>query len=305
MDRRTFIAAASVAAITGATARASSAAAPGTRVLSMPPGVQLWTVGDRLPSDFAGTLRSLYRIGYRRVEAAGWAGRTPDAFRRGVEDAGLACISCHFPMDALIADPARRLGEARDAGVRHVVASSPAPDRPVDPKKPWPVAVAEAMTLDAWRRNADAMNRIAAQARTMGLRFGYHNHPGELVSIDGRWVWDMLMRSTDPALVDFELDIGWVAAAGHDPASILRRDGARITLLHVKDIATRVRVPGRIADDLRTTPVGSGSIDWQAVFDAAGNARIEGWFVEQEQPFVRPPLDGLRRSLSHLRSIAR
>lgn len=282
---------------------APSALAARPRVLALPPGLQLWTVKEDLARDFAGTLRRLKSLGYARVEAAGWVDRTPAEFRRGVRAAGLDCMSCHFSMGDLIAEPESRLAAAREVGARFLVASSPALSKPLDPAKPWVLAVADAMTLDDWRRNAEAMNRIGARAKAMGLRFGYHNHPAEFLTIDGVFVFAELLRLTDPALVTFELDLGWVAGAGYDPARILAEHGNRIELLHVKDIAARDRVPGRIVTDLNTTPVGAGSIDWAPVFAAAEKAQIRGWFVEQEPPFTASPLVGLRQSLAYLKAL--
>jgi sugar phosphate isomerase/epimerase len=280
-----------------------SIAAARRRTLALPPGLQLWTVGSELKRDFDGTLRQLRKIGYRQVETAGWLGRSPADFRRAVTSAGLKIASCHFSMGDLIDEHETELAQARDVGARYIVASSPAISKPLARGKPWPVAVAEAMTLDDWHRNADAMNRIGAQARAMGMRFGYHNHPAEFMTIDGRFVWDELLRLTNPADICFELDLGWVAAAGYDPAAILKKDAARIELLHVKDIAAREREPGRIASQLTTTPVGAGSIDWRATFAAADQAPIKAWFVEQEPPFTHSPMEGVAESLGYLRAL--
>lgn len=285
-------------------ALAGPASAAPQKTLALAPGLQLWTVKEELARDFDGTLRQLKRIGYQRIEAAGWVDRPVADFRRGVVAAGLEPFSCHFSMRDLIDEYETDLAQARDLGARYVVASSPASAKPLDPAKPWVMAVADAMTMDDWRRNAEAMNRIGARAKAMGMRFGYHNHPAEFLTIGGVFVYDELMRLTDPAHVAFELDLGWVAAAGYDPAAILAKHAERVELLHVKDIATRVRTPGKIAADLSTTPIGKGSIDWRATFAASDAARIAAWFVEQEPPFVRPPLEGLQQSLAYLRTLA-
>ncbi|WBH15518.1 sugar phosphate isomerase/epimerase family protein [Sphingomonas radiodurans] len=286
----------------GLSALLGSPAVAASRAMPMP-GVQLWTVKDDLARDFAGTLRQLRRIGYRRIEAAGWVGRSPAEFRAGVKSAGLEPFSCHFSMRDLIDEHETELAQARDVGARYVIASSPASLKPIDPAKPWNIGLAEAMTLADWRRNAEAMNRIGARAKAMGMRFGYHNHAAEMLTYEGATALDEILRITDPALVSLELDLGWVAAAGYDPVEMIKRHSARIELLHVKDIATKVRVTNQIAEDLTTTPIGAGTIDWPAVFDAAAKAKVAGWFVEQEPPFTRPPLEGLQQSMAYLRTL--
>jgi sugar phosphate isomerase/epimerase len=76
-----------------------------------------------------------------------------------------------------------------------------------------------------------------------------------------------------------------------------------VELLHVKDIRSTERVPGRIVSDMQSTPVGAGSIRWAEVFRAADKAPIGGWFVEQEPPFARPPQEGLTQSLRYLKEL--
>jgi len=271
--------------------------------LGIVPGVQLWAVKDELARDFEGTLRALRTIGYRRIEAAGWQGRTPAQFRRGVEGAGLDPVAAHFSMNDLLADHESRLAEARDVGVTWVVASSPAPGRPMPEGLDWNRGVAQAMTLETWRSNAEAMNRIGRRAREMGMRFAYHNHSAEFLAYERKLPMDEIVRITDPALVSLELDIGWAEAAGYDAAEAIDRYRSRVKLLHVKDIATAERIPGRIATDLRTVPVGSGTVDWPKVFAAARRARIHSYFVEQEPPFTQPPLEALTQSHSYLMSL--
>lgn len=272
--------------------------------LGLPPGLQLYAVRDDLARDFAGTLRALRAMGYRRVEAAGWADRSAADFRAAVSDAGLDCVSCHYSLPSLMDGPETKLDFARAVGVRHVIVSSPAPSRPMPAGRPWVVGMAEIMTLADWRANAEALNRLAALAHARGVRFGYHNHAAEFLTYDNVVAFHELARLTDPALVDFEIDIGWVAAAGRDPVEVIRHHGRRVRLLHVKDLATRVRTPGRIADDLTTVPVGSGTIAWPALFAAARRyAHVDAWFVEQEPPFTQPPLEAMRASLAFLSTL--
>ncbi len=299
ITRRRFIAQGSLVAA-GALLPGAATARP----LRQPPGVQLWTVKDEVAKDFEGTLRAIARLGYRRVESAGWYGRTPAQYRKAIRSAGLDCVSAHYGLADLIKDPEGSLGFARDVGVRYVVASSPAPSRPRDESKPWASGLAEVMTLADWRSNAEAMDRIGHRARQMGMRFGYHNHAVEFLTYERRLAMDEIVRLTDPANVVLELDIGWVAGAGYDPVEVIRRYAPRIHLLHVKDVVSPVRVPGRMLEDSRTTSVGAGTIDWPAVFRAARAAPIHSYFVEQEAPFAEPPLQALAKSIAYLRRLS-
>ena len=168
----------------------------------------------------------------------------------------------------------------------------------------WNAALAEAMTLADWRSNAEAMNRIGRRARTLGMRFAYHNHAPEFMLYKRRLPMDEIVRLTDPANVLLELDVGWIAAAGYDPAEAVRRYRDRVHLLHVKDVATRARTPGRIAADTRSVAIGAGTIDWAGLFRAARRAPLHSYFVEQEAPFTEPPLAALAKSIAFLRRVS-
>lgn len=299
INRRNFIAG---IGLVGASLSMPRAAAAGA--IPYPPGIQLWTVKEEMARDLEGTLRALARIGYRRVETAGWHGRTAEQFRTAVQAAGLDAVSAHYGLKDLIDDTEGRLGFARDVGVQYVVASSPAPSRPLDPDKRWSHALAQAMTLADWRSNARAMDRIGRRAREMGLRFGYHNHSAEFLDYDGVMPMDEIVGLTDPANVVVELDIGWVAGAGYDPVAMVRRYKSRIHLLHIKDLATAERVPGQLVADERTTVIGEGTVDWPAVFRELRNAPVHSYFVEQEEPFTEPPMQAAAKSLAYLRGLA-
>ena len=299
ISRRTFFAQAGLAS-----AGAMLPSAAWGRTLPYPPGIQLWTVKEEIARNFEGTLRALGKMGYRRIEAAGWHGRTPAQFRAAVRSAGLDPVAAHYGLRDLIDDTEGRLAFARDVGVKYVVASSPAPSRPLEQGKPWSVGVAEAMTLADWRSNAEAMDKIGRRARQMGMRFAYHNHSAEFLAYERRLPMDEIVRLTDPANVALELDIGWVAGAGYDPVETIDRYASRIHLLHIKDLASAVRVPGKMIEDERTTVSGEGTIDWKAVFRAVRRAPIHSYFVEQEDPFTEPALQAVRKSLAYLRGLS-
>src|SRR3546814_4387350 len=76
-----------------------------------------------------------------------------------------------------------------------------------------------------------------------------------------------LVEHTDPALVAFEIDTGWVAAAGHDPIATLKRYPGRFRLIHMKDIASET-VPNYAFKQMPAIP-GQGVLDWTALLPAA------------------------------------
>lgn len=151
------------------------------------------------------------------------------------------------------------------------------------------------LNLDDWKWMADTFNEVGAKAKAAGLTFGYHNHNFEFKKLNGVLPYDLLVEKTDPSSVSFELDCGWMVSAGFDPVDYLTRHPDRYRLLHVKDLA-KDQPPGGI----KTTEVGSGTIDWKKIFDAAKKTKVAGFYVEQEPPYEKPPLESARISYEYL-----
>ena len=151
-----------------------------------------------------------------------------------------------------------------------------------------------APTLDDWRWIADEFNRIGERVKAAGMIFGVHNHTPEFAVIDGVLVYDELLRRTDPTLVVFEMDAGWVFASGHNPVDYLKKSPERFPLMHVKDI---IRQPD--GKELMTV-LGKGSIDYGPIMRAATGLKY--YFVEQEQ-FEMEPIEELRLNAEYMRKL--
>jgi sugar phosphate isomerase/epimerase len=258
--------------------------------LGMRPGIQLYTVRDALAADTPGTLKALHAIGYREVETFDLGRHSPADYRRLLADAGLACVSCHLGFrdgdNGALFDAAHALGAnyAVSAGLFGAVKADPA-----------------SADANAFRGMAALANRIGGEARRRGLGFALHNHNMEFRRLGSMTGLDILLSQTDPALVDFEMDCGWVAVAGADPAALLKAHPGRFRLLHIKDF---VKPPGP-----RTAPggppgaiLGTGFVDYRPVFAAAKDVRH--YFVEQEPPFrAFTSLEAARRDYAWLHAL--
>lgn len=289
----------------GATTMALGARAAGSaykRRYPWPLGVQLWSVNTELGSEFDGTLRKLAALGFKRVEAAGWHGRDPAAFRRSIEAAGLRCDSAHVAMPELAADARGSVAKARDAGCDYLVCSSPLTPTPLVPGRDWMTALTKAMTRDAWKRNAALLNEAASVAAAADMKFGYHNHAAEFASYDGQRGYDVLLAATDPKAVLLELDVAWAIAGGQDPMDLIRTSGGRIVRLHLKDLRTKPR-EGQMTTDFATVPLGQGVIEWRSIIEDAAAVGVGGAYLELEPPHLRSPFDELAQGREFLRML--
>ena len=92
------------------------------------------------------------------------------------------------------------------------------------------------MSPDEAKRTAEIANRIGEAAKRAGLQFVYHNHDAEFADQGGGVIgYDLLLRETDPDLVKFEIDCGWMIFAGRNPIDYFKKFPHRFPMIHVKD----------------------------------------------------------------------
>jgi sugar phosphate isomerase/epimerase len=251
--------------------------------LPRPVGVQLYTVRSLVDKDLPGTLKAIRKIGYSYVETfvAQYKMSAKD-LRSAILDAGLTVPSTHFGYN----DFEARLDYAKELGAECAVCSM------------IPSSIAD--SVDGYKRAADQYNAWAAKAKTMGLRFGFHNHNVEFKEYDGNTGIELLLEHTDPALVQWQMDCYWVAQSGHDPVALLRRHGKRIQSLHVKDRLPNAPTSLELGPAAaHFTEVGNGTLDWVSLLRLATTEHVSYLFVEQDQT-DRPPLQSLQISYDNL-----
>ena len=285
------------------TATGAPAAQPFFKRHGLPIGIQLYTLGDLPRNDLDGTMKKVSGIGYKTVELAGYLGKTPQQLRVAFDAAGLKCTSAHIGLakgtDAepkLFDDLGRVAADMRVVGAGQVIA--PALARPDDIKAAGYGALAAAMTADHWKRQAAQLNDIGKKFKAEGIVFGYHNHNMEFYPVAGSTGLEIMIANTDPQFVTFELDVGWVAAGGADPAAFFNKHSGRFAAMHVKDVKASTVPNFEVKMD--PTEVGSGKLDWKTIMPAAYKAGVRKCFVEQEPPFAFERLESARICYQYL-----
>jgi sugar phosphate isomerase/epimerase len=299
--RRTFLGrtgCCTLAALVGEAAPGVLRAAP----LGGPVGIQLYAVRDALQADPAATLRALHAIGYGEVETAGFAGLTARRFRKLLDQAGLAAPSAHVAFDP--GNLGAAFDDAHALGARY--AASGSLRALVERDLPAAAGSPSGMTLEEARHTAALANRIGEQARRVGLQYVYHNHDFEFADQGGGAIgYDLLLKETDPQLVKFEIDCGWMIVGGRDPRGYFARYPHRFPMIHVKDFLPAPAGPR--PPDAPAHPgaeLGHGIIDYRPIFLAAEKAGLKHYFAEQEGPFTRmSQLDAARQAYQYLRSM--
>ena len=281
-SRRDFVKASGATLAAACIGERKLAAAP----LRLPVGLQLYSVRNLLPKDFEGTLHQLAGAGYSEVEAAGYYDKTAADFGNALQKAGLRCVSTHHSLVQLRSQFEQLIEYGQALRLEYIICSWAGVHR--DPTRKGE------LTLDDWRYVADEFNRIGEKVKAAGMTFGYHNHIVEFATEGGVVFFDELLKRTDPNLVVFEMDCGWVVGGGHNPVEYLSKQPERFHMLHVKDM---VKQPD---GKLKNVVMGKGTIDYKPIFRAATG--LKHYFIEQEE-FEGDPFAELQEDAEFMRKL--
>lgn len=250
-------------------------------------GVQLYTVRGILPKKPDETLKAIESIGYQEIEATY---DNLDKIWPALQATKLKPVSIHLSESTIMKgsddDLARAIDKVKQHGFSYAVF-------------PW-VNPPDRGGLDKMKALAEKLNKAGEKCQAAGLSLCYHNHAFEFEPMDGTTRFQLLLDTLDPKLVGFEVDCFWVSVAGHDPVDIIKQAGGRVHLLHLKDKAQgtpvlyKESVPGSTFKE-----VGHGVLDWPAILRAAESAKVQHYFVEQDQT-PGDPVESLRQSFEYI-----
>ncbi len=276
--RRTFLHTLGMASAAAALPRDLLAANRTARLDTV--GLQLYTTRALMAKDVEGTLATVAGVGYKEVEFAGYFNREPAALRATLDTLKLTSPSCHVGLDAVEAGLDATVAAAKIIGHKWLVVAS-VPGRFFQ-------------SVDSLKELAQRFNAIGRHAKDAGLRYGYHNHNVEFKAVDGTIPLELLLSETDPALVDFEMDVYWVTQGGGDPLALINKFPGRFKLIHAKDASG--------PPDQKMRDVGSGVIDWKKIFSERKKAGVEHVFVERDD--APDPVASITASYNYLHSLS-
>ncbi|PHN01396.1 sugar phosphate isomerase [Flavilitoribacter nigricans DSM 23189 = NBRC 102662] len=247
-------------------------------------GIQLYTLRDVFPQDPKGVLKQIADMGYTQIEGYEgdqgifW-GMGHTEWKNYLDSLGLTMVSTHCNINENFAEKAAQAGEI---GMKYLISPWEGPQE----------------SIDDFKKIAEKFNEKGAICKENGLRFAYHNHGYSFKELDGQMPQDVMMDNTDPATVDYEMDIYWVVTGGADPIAYLNKYPDRWRLCHVKD-----REKG-IGADVRDASVdlGTGQIDFPKILKVAAEKKMEYYIVEQERYEDSTPIESARADAEYMKN---
>ena len=246
-------------------------------------GLQLYSLREDMPKDPKGVLKQVATFGYKQVEGFEgpmgiYWGMSNTEFKKYMDDLGMNFLATHCNIDK---DFEKKAAEAAEIGMKYLICPSRGGRK----------------TVDDFKKVAEDFNAKGEICRKNGIRFAYHNHEYGFKEIDGQFPQDIMMKNTDPALVDYEMDIYWVITGGQDPIAWLKKYPNRFRLGHVKD-----RIKGA-TERGASCVLGTGSIDYPKLIKDAKAAGMEYFIVEQERYDNTTPLEAAKADALYMEKL--
>ncbi len=258
-------------------------------------GLQLWSIREDMKTDPWGTLKQVAKMGYREVEGGvsydkgKYYGKSPKEFKKFLMGEGLSMVSNHFAVtldswDAKKKELSKDFKTAVEAGA----------------------TVGQKFLINPWmgetnrneediKKLCEIFNKAGEYTKAHGgLQFGYHNHDFEFQKIGDVTILDYLLKNTQKSLVTFEMDIYWVHHGNANPFELIEKNPGRFQLCHVKDMAK--------TDKRETCEVGTGSIDFQKIFDVKKKSGMKYFIVELEN-YVTKPMQGVDLAYKNIKTL--
>ena len=282
MKRREFVQTASFAAVGMLSLPSFLAAGKKKNTI----GLQLYTLRDTIGQDPKGILDKVASFGYKELETYGYGdgkifGLDFTEFCQHAKSLGMSVVSGHYGLDKIKGDTWQKaVDDAKKNGQKYMVV-------------PY-IDGSQRKSIDDYKRICADLNAAGEVCNKNGLRFGYHNHAFEFETLDGQIPFDVMLKELDHKNVGIEMDIYWVVNAGQDPIKYFTQHPGRFEQWHVKDMDK--------SDRNKNADVGTGSIDYKALFAKAKLAGMKHWYVEQES-YPGAPIDSVAASAKYLKSL--
>ena len=245
--------------------------------MSIPVGIQLFSVRDNMEKDPEGTLRAIAGMGYTAVEPCnGSYGMDPKDFRALCDELGLKVICAHLSSYDLNEKTEETLELYKALGVSYLAIAGFWGDC-VYGGKDYPAMM-------------EKLRRSAEYFKENGIQILYHNHDGEFKTDGEKYHLDHILSAFDSDLLLPEIDTCWASLGHGDAIDYMKRYSGKCPIIHLKDFYCRGSYSegnhgnGNRPADFAIRPVGYGRLDVMDVIHTAEDIGAKWLIVEQDEP---------------------
>ncbi len=254
-------------------------------------GLQLYSLRNIIGKDIKGIIEKVAAIGYKEVETYGYSakdgfwGLDAKTFADLLKQHGMKSPSGHFNMDGYM------VGRGQDELKSYIDAANILGSEYVT--VPY-LGAGVRKTADDFKKIAQKLNEAASVCKSSGIKLAYHNHDFEFTKFANTTGYEIMLNETDKNLVDYELDLYWVAKSGIDPIALFKAHPKRFTMWHVKDMDK--------TNNAVNTEIGQGAVNFKSIFAEAKLSGVKHYFVEHEFNYKPNELGSVKTSFDYVKN---
>jgi sugar phosphate isomerase/epimerase len=243
-------------------------------------GLQCYTIRDhcKTEEDFTASMAKAAEIGYTAVQISAVGPIPPETIKAICDANGIKILITHEPQEQIIDHPEAIIERLNAMDCKNTAFSGSAPD------------------AAGYAKMAADMARVDPIYKAAGIQLSYHNHAHEFQRFeDGKTGMDILF---DEPLVQFELDMYWVARGGASPEQWARKCKGRLPIVHVKDMAYSAEERSE-----EMAALGDGNLDLKTVFEESIAAGAECIMFEQDGNWINDdPWEAAQRTWDYVQA---
>lgn len=146
-------------------------------------------------------------------------------------------------------------------------------------------------------RFAEKLEALGHYYRERGLQLCFHHHDYEFRHYGEDLGLDLLLANTSPENVALELDTYWTARGGRSPQDVIRDQGGRVKVVHLRDLRLRWK-------HFKLKPIdcelGNGNLDFKRIVESCIASGVHYMAIEQA---TDTPFESVAESVKHLRQL--
>ena len=258
---------------------------------------------DRCPDHMEEIMKRLRGCGFDGIELFGMFGLTKERILTLSREYGLHIVCDHIPYEELSENTEACVSARAALGCRYLtvdrIPETLLPGRP------------------GWSETVREIHRIGMVCRDQGMQLLYHSHGYDLTRKAGNVpVLDRILEDTDPELLKFQPDLGWISLGGGDPAAYLDRWADRCPVIHLKDYYADGSIlldspfvlgekrGGEAFHHFEFRPSGYGVMNYAALMPRILRCRPEWITTDHDMSYERDTFTDMAMSLRYVKELA-
>lgn len=255
-------------------------------------GIQMGSMRKMYSEGMPAVIAKLKELGITEIEGGGGRSMDRASFRKLAEENGLKIIATGANFDNLQNKDSLQkiITNAKELGAQNVICY-------------WIPHDGDNFTYANMQKGVEVFNAAGKTLKENGLSFWYHAHGYEFREYpEGKGtLFEYMMEKTNPAYVNFQMDVFWMKNPGQDPVALLKKYPTRWKSLHLKDrkIGTPNNLNGR-QDKETNVVLGTGDVGIAEIMKTAKKIGIKHYFIEDESSRA---LEQVPASVAYLKSL--